>query len=133
MTSEDPSRHISVSRLRNGGVDSSPRLTLDTRNGLRLRHAHAPASISVHTGSAHTKAFVSHNLLSTGPAGYVYTPLYVRTPGLESFSDDFGVRFESRLSFCRLVWRWCLNAGKKFRFNKLKTWAEKKVSGLYKQ
>ena len=37
--------------------------------------------------------------LSAGPAGWKYTPLSARTPGLESFRHDHGVKLRTRLSF----------------------------------
>lgn len=64
---------------------------INPRSERALQRPHIPAPLHV--------SYTNCSPLATGPAGWKYTPLSARTPGLESFSHDHGVRFKTRLSF----------------------------------
>ena len=59
------------------------------RPGLQRPHIPVPLHVS----------YTNCSPLSAGPAGWRYTPVSARTPGLESFRHDHGVRLKTRLSF----------------------------------
>ncbi|KAF1852026.1 uncharacterized protein K460DRAFT_362794 [Cucurbitaria berberidis CBS 394.84] len=99
-------------------------LVSDTHIAWPNRRGRAPASLHLHVESvlaastfstaAHVGAIcdllnslLSPGPLSTGPAGYTYTALSARTPELESFRYDHGIRFKRRVS-SRAILHWGL-------------------------
>lgn len=68
---------------------------LGSRKRDRFRRLHVPDPLQIHPHSS--------SPLSAGPAGYQYTPLFLRTPDLESLRHDHGVQFKKHLSLKEVV------------------------------
>ncbi|USP80975.1 hypothetical protein yc1106_08249 [Curvularia clavata] len=66
-----------------------------SRKRRRFQRPHVPDPLQLHPHSS--------SPLSTGPAGYKYTPLFLRTPDLESLRYDHGVQFKKHLSLKEVV------------------------------
>lgn len=76
-----------------------------THNTSAREQFHVPSFLPSYAGT--------RTPLSTGPAGYTYTPLYARTQQFESFRHDYGVRYKTRVSakavFLGFRWRLLLD------------------------